>query len=441
MKKLLFAIATIGVLFAACGKDKDAPKSEVEKLLDLPYSKLTPAQQKAKLEQESIDFLEELRGLQNLPAIDAIEHFNDLLDRHDPNVPSPLQQVSDIKEVFNLGNVTGVFTWNRTTNRWTEETSTTELKFIFPATSTATTNNATLVFTSENSGVTITETWEHWEWDYETWEYIITEIETVYYLPKAAKAVLTIGSKEEAVIEFGADYKSGEDVPIKAIYKMSTGGYVYQTTVDKVGEEKISMKLSRGNKMLVSGVAKTTAKLGELEDLLLNGNDISDEDIYKRLGEADAYIKLMDNLVVAYKIETEKWARAMDAYWIWDDNKYDELRRLEWGSPQYWTLYKQYQKERVEKRVKILNDFMNAALVSTKDNYKIADMVWVAERDNEYDWWYNYYYQQQVYYYNQVIYLKFNDNTLIAADVYFGDGFDRLIEKFEELLDGFGFGK
>jgi hypothetical protein len=82
---------------------------------------------------------------------------------------------------------------------------------------------------------------------------------------------------------------------------------------------------------------------------------------------------------------------------------------------------------------------MKGALVATKDNHKIADVIVEAERNDDYDWYYYQNFGQKIYNYNQVVYLKFNDNTLIEAEVYFGDGFDKLIDKFKELLEEFGF--
>jgi hypothetical protein len=450
MKKitLLSLVILICFFFTACKKDDKPSKSEVENLLKLPYSQLDPEQQKTKLEQESIDFLEEFRGLQNLAAFDALEHFVDLLDRDEPNVPEPLKEVSEIKDVFNLDGVTGVFTWNSSQNRWVETSSKTELKFVFPATSSATTNNATLVVRTQNSGITFTETWWDYDCEYdEDWNWVCEEIEKerLYHLPKSATATLTIGGKEEAKIEFGAEYKNGKEVPEVTTYKMTIGGYVLQTTVDKSGEEKASMKISRNNKILLNGVVKTNAKLHELEDLLIKGDDYEDEDIYKRLGNADAYIKLMENLAIAYKVETEKYAREMDVIREWYDNNYPTS-----STSTYYTKYGQLHKEKIEKDARLFNDYMTAALVSIKDNFKIADLVAVAEKTGE--CWRNIKWNSEDGYwewsdqrvklydeYNIVIYLKFNDNTLVEAEAYFGDGFDNVIDKFNELRDEFGF--
>ena len=432
MKKHIYWIVAITVVFAlslaGCGKKDD--KSEVEKLLDLPYSKLTPDQQKAKLEQESINFLREMNALSNSPAIKAIEHLGELLDRSEPNVPSPISQVNDWKEIFDLTDVTGVFTWNRSQNRWVETSSATELRFVFPATTSGTTNNATLIVKAENSGRIFTGTgeryWEEYNSSTGQWDWGYDDYEIEVYLPKSATATLTIGANQAASIEFGAEYNT-KDVPEKAIYKMSTNdGYEILWTVNTRGDEKISMKLSRNNNSLVEAVGKTNAKISEIEDLLLDG-EFSDEDIYKRLGKADAIVKLMNDLALVYWIDTEKFVREMDAIWEWEDKKWDEIHSLPWDS--YVTQRNALEKELREKIAKANNDFMKLALVSTKDNFKVADLVAKAEKE-DYSW-------SGLEYYEIVYYLKFNDNTLVEASVYFGDGFDKLISEWEDFINAF----
>ncbi|MCL2028605.1 MAG: hypothetical protein FWG79_09010 [Bacteroidales bacterium] len=455
MKKHIYWMSALAICFAtlsvSCNKDRDGEKSEAEKLLDLPYSKLTPDQQKAKLEQESINFLQESQHLANSPALKAIENLANLFDRSEPNIPEPIEKVNDVKDIFNLEDVTGVFTWNNAQGRWIETPSSTELKFVFPAVEGGTTNNATLTVTTQNSGITFTETWWDYRcesyWDpYWGWQYDCEDIERemVYHLPNSAVGTLTINNSEAAKIQFGAEYKNGKEVPETATYKMTTNdGYEWSWMVDKVKEQKISMKLSRNGNSLLEAVANATTNIDKLTDLVIEAmeedNELDIEDVYKNLGKADAVIKLMGDLMLVNVItDGENFARELVKLAEWINDRNEELWDLQEGTSQHATLFNQYQREAVEREMKIYNDFLGSALISTKDNYKIADMVAFAERDEDYDWYHYLYYGQKIYRYHLNFYLKFNDNTLIEAETYFGSGFNLLINEWEEFLKAFG---
>ena len=91
---------------------------------------------------------------------------------------------------------------------------------------------------------------------------------------------------------------------------------------------------------------------------------------------------------------------------------------------------------------------MKLILVSKKDGTKIADLVEYSEKGYSYDFnlptWnsqYNYWDQgNEVFttqYYDEVVYLKFNDNTQVEMSAYFSAGFDDLEKKFEDFLKSF----
>ena len=49
---------------------------------------------------------------------------------------------NSVEDIINTAGVYGIYTWNALKNTWTKTTSSTELKFIFPAKSSLTANNA-----------------------------------------------------------------------------------------------------------------------------------------------------------------------------------------------------------------------------------------------------------------------------------------------------------
>jgi hypothetical protein len=454
-------MTAIAVAFAlsltACGKDKDEGL-DIGRLLDLPYSQLTPTQQKAKLEQESINLLRELNALSSSPAIEAIEHLGELFNISEPNIPDPIREVGNWKEIFDLTRVTGEFTWNASRNQWTQRTSN-DLRFIFPSTKGGRTNDAMLIVRTENSGRTFTEKWREIRCSWTRCDTIDHELEI--FLPRSSTAILNINDREAAKIEFGADY-SNNDAPERATYKMTTSdGYELSWTANVRGNEKVTMTVIRNGNRLIEAEARTNSKLDEILDLLIdemNGNDVDIDDVYRRLAKADASIRMMGDLVVVYTIDDpEGYSREMDAIWKWYDSRWEQIN---WDSRTYYTDYGQLRRELAIEEAKALNNFMRSALVSYKDNFKIADLVARAEKTGEYwapvrwnsqwnqwEWGGRWNEQTQRWeefpdvklydYYGIVLYLKFNDNTYVEAEVYFGSGFNALESEWRNFIDAF----
>ena len=442
-RKFYFALLLFSGLFLmGCNKNTDdkLPQTgsvsdvDINKVMNLPYSQLTPDEQKVKLEQESIDFLNESNALKNLAAVETIQYFSDLLETSQPEIPEMIKEkgsVKSVKEVFDLTYAYGVYTWNASSKKWTRTDSSSELKFVFPAKKGTTSNNASLSFKVANSGVTFTEKW--WDEDYVDGEWIEIEVETVYNLPKSVICTLNVDNRESAKIEFGAEYKDNKEIPVNAIYKMNTGeGYEFWWKVEKGTESKVSMKFSHKDKSLLEGMAKTGAKIDEIVD------NESFGDNYNFLNKADAYLKLMDNLMIVYTVDIEKFAKELDVIDTWYDNKYYALPS--YGTETYWTQREQLEKDYSDRMAKAFNDYMNASLVATRENYKIADLVWVSEKTGRtyQDWeWDCYCYIDRYDEYGGNLYLKFKDNTLIEASVYFGEGFNELENKWEDFVNAF----
>ena len=68
------------------------------------------------------------------------------------------------------------------------------------------------------------------------------------------------------------------------------------------------------------------------------------------------------------------------------------------------------------------------AFVSKKDGTKLADVIQKSEKGDIY------YGVQE---YDSVLYLRFNDSTEVAMDVYFSSGFDNLATKFQNFFNSF----
>ena len=411
-KKFFIPLMLVATLFmTGCNKDKDNDNKSLEDMdefLNYPYSELTSDQQKVKLEQESIDLLNELQAANSLKMIDAFEYFFDLLDWDTPDIDDPWQEGNSQNAeqwIFDVTNLYGVFTWNSSRKEWTQSNSTSELKFVFPSSSKSQSNNASLSLKGTNSSANITWKWEDY-WD---------EYEDIYKLPGSVSGILTVDNKETAKIEASAEYQKMDKIeidedetiegssPVKTNFKITTEeGYTYQYEIDGKGKStKLETQLSRDNKILIEALYQMDIDIKSLiDDASEDVDNIFDLDSDVK---ANGYMKLMDNLMLVYAIDAANLA--------------EEIDRID---SRYYSYTKQYNDE----MEKALAQYMKVSLVSTKDGYKIADLIPKSERDDYGDYFLN-------------LYLRFNDNTLVEAEAYFSSGFGKLESKWEDFVDAF----
>jgi len=443
-KSVLFlSLALSSLVFNSCKKDSDntpaPPDVDLAKVLAYPYSALTPAEQKVKLENESTGFLDNLNAAKASSAIEAFQNLEKLLEESPAEVIAD-KPVKNVKETIQYADAYGVFTWDNVKREWAKTASTSELKFIFPAKIGTTTNTAVFSAKAVSSGIAIVDSTVEYDWQTST----NIKYETTYYLPSSATGTLTISNAQAATIELTASYKDNKQTPVSSTFKITTNdGYVYSTSLNKATENNGSIQLTFNGKVLLEAVAKADIKIDELIDF--KGNDNS-----ALLGGANAYMKLTDNLMVVYKMDVQNYSKERNAI----EKDYDTKRAALWFSnwekdPNHYTLYGQYEKEQADKNAALWNKYVTAVLVSTKDGSKIADMVEVSEKDGEnsdyYVWntttkswvidWNSYTKKYDRYAANS--YLKFKDNTLVEASAYFSEGFDKLEDKWEDFTKAF----
>jgi len=398
-KKLFFTLVlSAGLFLTGCNKDKDKSGDKFDMPeLNYPYSQLTPDQQKLKLEQDCLDFFDEAEGLKLLKAYDVISYLDELFGIDEPEVDEPFKEVSSTKEIFDLTNTYGVFTWNISQNRWNKSTSLSELKFVFPGSQNATTNNASLSVKVENSGSTLTYEWE----DCNGWNCI--DNEGVIYLPKSAIATLTLNNTKIAEISAAVGYK--DDVPVSSSFKMTAEGYEYEYTIKGTGKEtKLSTHLRNGKKNMIEGRFDMNMNIEEIMEDVIDDPDY----VYDLNLKANGLTKMMDNLALVFQVDASELAKEID-----------DIESKDYSDKEY-----------NDKMTQAYKKYLKVALVATKDGYKIADIIPRSEMKTS-----GYYTE-----YSTVFYLKFNDKTEIEASVYFDSGFDTLIDRIEDFLEGM-FGK
>lgn len=210
MKKIIFLIATAIIAlfgFNSCGNKLDLDKT-------LKFSTLTVEQQKQSIEQSGLDFVDKMDGMKDTKAMIALQAFSSKSGSDVSFAPAFVQLQSNLLknevkslEVFEKqmraasvedNDIWGEWTWNSSLNEF-EQTSdlTNKAIFNFPATETATTNNAELTITFVNSNVVAPDT------------------DPVQYMPSSISVVLKVDGKIAMTADFTASYKA-DATPTKA---------------------------------------------------------------------------------------------------------------------------------------------------------------------------------------------------------------------------------
>ncbi len=447
--KLVALVLFTGLFFVGCDKDKDSGSGleitdiDLAKVLEYPYSALNPEEQKVKLENESMAFLDFGNALKTSGAIEALQNLGRLLDEDSPEIVEG-KEVKSVKETVEYADVYGIFTWDNKEKVWKKTASNSELKFVFPAKKSATSNNAVFSVKAVSSGISVTQPYEEYEGNGK-----YTEYETTYYLPKSTTGILTIDNNEAAKVELTAEYKDNKQVPVKSEYKITTNdGYVFMGELDKATENKVAMKLTYKDNVMFEAMGKSGIKVDQILDLLEDDADIN----YSLYNKANAYMKLMDNLVLVYEIDIENYVKESQA--IKDDYNakwdalYSDWEAYEKNRNRY-TAIQQYEKEESDKLAEVLNKYMTIVLASTTDGSKIADVIVKSEVDGPYTdpyyWdsktgsWQDDYriFTKKYDYYHHNQYLKFKDNTLVEMSTYFSEGFNKIETKWEDFVKAF----
>lgn len=445
-------------LATSCSKSDEPVSVSVESLaqqidaiVKQPYSKLTPAEQKVKLEAEANAMLLQMDKSKTSGAIEAIQNLGNLLSISSVDILNGKNN-NEIEDLLNVSDVFGIYTWNSSRQIWIKTSSSTDLKFVFPAKKNLTTNNASLTCksTPSNIKVEIEDTYGDWVYDPKTGDYIQTpSVNDYFYLPTSVDAVLTIDNAQAATIAISAKYTGIIEAPDEASFKMTLNdGYTFEMS----GGKKAAANFAKSSfiyngKNLISFNAGSTADIDGL---------IKDESLIQYRGKANGLIQIMDDFMIL--AETDIAGLAGDEATL--NKSVIEPNYPDYTSPKtdykaYYTALNLYNKKYSDYKVANSNKNSKLFLVSKKDGTKIADVVSYSEKGYSYTteipvWIVNSNYQNGGYwsyndkgeiitiqYYDEVLYLKFNDSTEVALDTYFSTGFDVLQTKFENFYKSF----
>ena len=445
IKKIFLFSVIISQLTISCSANDESDSASEESLTEQianiikqPYSKLTPSEQKVKLEAEANEMLVQMNKSKTSGAIEAIQNLGDLLSISSVDIFNGKND-NEIEDILNVSGVYGIYTWNNSTKIWVKTASTTELKFIFPAKATQTANNASLSSKSNSSNIKIKleDTYGNWVYDPVTDNYIQTpSINDEFYLPTSVEAILTIDNAQAASFATTAKYTGTVETPDESSFKMVLNdGYTYEISGSKkAAQNTAKSSFTYNGKNLVSFTSGSTADIDAL---------IEDDALTQYQGKANGLVQIMDNFIIVADMDIAGQAKDEEAL-------EKSLLEPNYNTSTYYSKINEYYRAKSEAEVNSHNKNTKLILVSKKDGTKIADVIQRSEKGYSSIYYYVWNSANGGYWswdsnsngtiiqeYDEVLYLKFNDSTEVTMSSYFSTGFDDLETKFENFLKAF----
>lgn len=390
--------------------DSQSLTEQIAAIIKQPYSKLTPSEQKVKLEAEANTMLVQMDKSKTSGAVEAMQNLGNLLSIGAVDIFNGKSD-NQIEDIINVSGVYGVYTWSNSKQDWIKTASSTELKFVFPAKKNLTTNNASFSSKSVSSNIKVKmEDSYNWQTG--------AIINDYFYLPTSADATLTIDNAQAATFVANAKYTGTVEAPDEASFKMVLNdGYSYEISGGKKATANTAKSsFTYNGKNLVSFTSGSTSDIDAL---------IKDDNLTQYRGKANGLVQIMDNFIIIADMDIAGLASdeaALEKTLIYPD----------YNSKTYYADLNAYNLKESNGYVAAANKNIKLLLVSKKDGTKIADVIQHSEKG------YSYYSNGTlVQYYDTVLYLKFNDNTEVEMGAYFSTGFDALETKFEDFLKAF----
>lgn len=397
--------ATILLTMNACKSD------ELDLDKELKFSKLSVEEQKASIEQNGLDFVTAMEGMQDTKAMTAIENLVDLSGTEVYNAPMK-RLAADVKSgrknavsnfdrqmrvTFVDSEIWGEYNYNPTTNEMDLVQSLSN-KFIarFPATSTSTTNNAVVTINYTESAVEIPETGEMY--------------------PSKITFVMTVDGKEVMSADFsGTYYGDGSPKNVSQSFEMET----YKWTAEIKNDQKTfseSYEFKNGKTVLLKSLAEVK---GTLTESAMN-TAIENETPEDAINEFAVFFQVMD---VAVKGGTTDLKGLVN-----------ELKGV---------AEKLSEKDRLQKQADILNQYMVCTGYFVDDNRKFADVEFYVVEDtytnDNYDWNGNIIGSTTYTDYYLAPRFVLSDGSKVSAEEYVQEGFDQIINKVEGMANDFDY--
>lgn len=392
MKKIIFLIATAIIAlfaFSSCGDKLDLDKT-------LKFSTLTVEQQKQSIEQSGLDFVDKMNGMKDTKGMIALQAFSSKSGSEVSFAPAFVQLQSnllknDVKslEVFEKqmraasaedDDIWGEWTWNSSLNEF-EQTGelTNKAIFHFPATETATTNNAELTISFINSSVVAPDT------------------DPVQYMPSSISVVLKVDGKVAMTADFTASYKA-DATPTKAKQTLEIDKYKWTAEfINSLEEVSAKYEFKYGTETLIK------MELGATGTMTADAFENSDgpQDVFT---SGAVYFQVMNLACLGGVKDVDAFETEMNGIKNTNDRAY------------------------ADKQVSVINNHLKLYGYFVDKKQKFADVeFYVVESEI-----WNSYTQTYEIEYNYEPRFVLSDGSKVDIQTYFETGFEDLFEKLSE---------
>jgi hypothetical protein len=422
-------------LLVACGSDDDAKSTEEETGAEFPteYADLTVEQNKGKLEDNGIEFVNSVEALKNSSGIETSVAFSGFLS--DSEIPGSLQTgrksslpifdlVSNLrafgtnnrsvdKTVAGLrtsGEVTsikteldqaaGTYAYNRAEQTWAYTASPTDkIVFKFPSKEEGTTNNAEYtIYGYTGKNVTNTSVEEDYAGEY----------------PTGLKIDLSIDGQKKLEYSFSADYNSkGEPTALTISVKVDAYVLAYEVSNDG-SKASVRYSLKQGDKSLYVLGADAEGNFNTTSVENSNGGD----DV---VNKGTIYFQIL-NIKFSGEIDVKALMAAIKAIPNMEDDKAEETAEAAaWNANTTMVVFYADSKKKIAEG--------EVVVVTKTESYTNWDCGY-----DENDEWYCDEEVVEYEYNSKDLQLIFADDSRMSIETFVETGFDGLTEKLEELL-------
>ncbi|MFK7049686.1 hypothetical protein FLACOL_02367 [Flavobacterium columnare] len=443
MKKIFLGLITLQFLFS-CSKNEEAieetPVSTIN-LLNAPYSSLSPEQQKLKLESEAKSVITEFDKTKTSSAIEAIQNLDNLLEINRIDIVGGKNN-NGLSDIFNVSDVFGIYTWNNAIKKWEKTVSNNNLTFRYPSKISGTINDAEVVLNATASPikVDIIDTPKRYQWVYDANVgyavpvLVSNEVLDKIHLPLTVDATIKIKGIDSGNISVVNTYNNNNHIPTISNLKLTLNdGYALEIKNNRNSSPSVASALLTYNGKSILGYNFDSS--GNIDQLLNNHNSSSTD-----YGKANTLITILDNFAILGSGDIESITTELE-------KTESSIPQPNYFSSDYYIKFNDRSKKISDLKAELYNKYSKLVLVSKKDKNKIADIVAKSELVSSTNIpfvWRNGTWEfsmgtvfQKIERYNVKYYLKFNDNSVVAMNVYFSTGFDSLKNQIEDFITFF----
>lgn len=418
-KPLFLAMLLLPMLFLGVISCQDKESIPSEKT-----SELSAEQQKERLDQEGINFISHLEGMEKPDLMDPLIYFIDIsqyleTDQFDlssmvahsfilsseKRSGNPLKSaVTDNSTSFKkmMNDNQGIYTYNRTKETWSKTAASGKIEFVFPANKSTTTNNTTFIFSNLNTIAVSNND-------------LYVDLED---LPKTLDVSLKVDNIEKYGYSIANEYNS-DDIPTKESSTLIIAPYRFTEEYSLSKDKTVAFSSTMSTNNTVFMTINVTSD-GDFTNNLFTADSIVEEDIVNKVNAS----MQIENVKVVGNLEFKSLAIKLKEL----DSKYEK---------QYNPNNDQYPKAYYDDYVSAFIANGTVKILFVDKNEVFAKLLpYVA---NETDWYYaynasTYNWDRKEYNRNFIDFkLEFTDGSKVD-DSYFDSGFSTFVDKLNSVI-------